>query len=99
MAGQSVEPLIGLASILDYLEGTTSVEIIQMCVLGREIGSVRIPDVAILTLQGGTTVTAVIGLVLLVVQVLGGLILVLHHFMLLLDAFLAPRLPVLRKGQ
>lgn len=102
MAGQWVELLMGLALFLDLLEGKVTVEITPMCVLGREIGFVLIPCVVILTLQGGTIVTAVIGLAMHLhmhlLEVLGGLIPLLHRSMLLLDAILDLRLTALLKG-
>lgn len=88
MADQLVELLMGLALFLDWLEGKVMVGIIPMSVQGREIGFVPIHYAVILILQDGTIVTTVTGLVLHLVEVLGGLILVLHHFVLLLDAFL-----------
>ena len=74
------------------------VEIILMCVLGKETGFVLILCVAILTLQGGISVTTVISLVMHLLEVLGGLILVHHLFMCHLDASLALQLIVHQKG-
>lgn len=55
-------------------------------------------DVLILTLQGGTTVTIVIGLAMHLLEVPGEVILVRHRFMLLLDGTLALLLIVPQKG-
>lgn len=98
VAGQLAELSMGLAFVLDLQGGMATVEVIQMFVLGREIGFVPIPCVVILILQGETIVTHAEGLVLHPVEVLGGLILPLHHFMLLLDAFLDLQWTVPQKG-
>lgn len=57
-----------------------------------------IADVLILTLQGGTTVTIVIGLAMHLLEVPGGVILVRRHYMLLLGGSLALLLTVPQKG-
>lgn len=77
MAGPLEEDSMVLAMVLKQSEGMECTSILT-CGQEREIGTAQIQGVATLTLLVGSTATTAKGLVMLLVEVLGG-DLVAHH--------------------